>query len=276
MIGTSNKHIFEKYEDVEELIKTINTSKVKTRILISLTKKPMRLSDISDSVGCKQPNTHSELKTLREMRLVDNENKRYSLSVFGKIVKDKLIDHINHLHNFKEYALLLNQFNDLPDSFINELESLINSQKLKNDEVNLLNNQDIFNSGKDLKLVLPIFNLNLLNLLSERTSNGLNTEIIVPSALINHISKLKNSEEYSETMKSLINSQNIEIMKMENALEMGLGVNGKWMSVGLYKIGNTYDFTSHYTSYDDNAVEFANELFKHYKKISDEVEKDEL
>ena len=63
---------------------------------------------------------------------------------------------------------------------------------------------------------------------------------------------------------------------MENALEIGLGVNGKWMSVGLYKLGNTYDFTSHYTSYAEDAIEFANELFKHYKNVSDEVYKNEL
>jgi len=65
-------------------------------------------------------------------------------------------------------------------------------------------------------------------------------------------------------------------MAMENNLEVGLGVNESLMSLGLYKMGNTYDFTSHYTSSEDDAVGFANELFKHYKNISDEVNKDEL
>ena len=48
-------------------------------------------------------------------------------------------------------------------------------------------------------------------------------------------------------------------MAMENNLEVGLGVNESLMSLGLYKMGNTYDFTSHYTSGEDDAAEFANE-----------------
>jgi len=48
-------------------------------------------------------------------------------------------------------------------------------------------------------------------------------------------------------------------MAMENNLEVGLGVNESLMSLGLYKMGNTYDFTSHYTSSEDDAAEFANE-----------------
>ncbi len=94
-----------------------------------------------------------------------------------------------------------------------------------------------------------------------RTSKGAKTEIILPSAVIKQVSKLKNSDVHLETMKFLINSPDIKLMAMENNLEVGLGVNRAPMSLRLYKMGNTYDFISHYTSSEGDAVEFANELF---------------
>ena len=191
-MGAGNNHVFKKQGNTEEIIKTILNSKTRTKILRSLTREPMRLSDISNSVGCERQNTLPELKKLRELHLVvkDDKIKTYALTVYGEIIKDRISDFIMGLDNLDGYALILNQFNDLPDSFIREFESLINSRKLKNDEINLFNNRDIFNSGEDLKLIMPIFNSNLLNSLSKRTSNGLNTEIILTPAIIRYISQL--------------------------------------------------------------------------------------
>jgi predicted transcriptional regulator len=98
----------------------------------------------------------------------------------------------------------------------------------------------------------------------------------VNPATVRYISILKKQEEYTKNISLLMNSPKFGVMETENNLEMGLGVNESLMSIGLYKLGNTYDFSSHYTSSENDAVEFANELFKHYKNISDEVDKDGL
>jgi len=95
----------------------------------------VRLSELSDFVGCKQSNTSSELKELYEMNLIDNKNKRYSLTVSGGIIKHKLVDLITFLDGSESFGWLLNNFSDIPDPFIRELESLINSRKIKTTEL---------------------------------------------------------------------------------------------------------------------------------------------
>jgi len=160
----------------------------------------VRLSELSDFVGCKQSNTSSELKELYEMNLIDNKNKRYSLTVSGGIIKHKLVDLITFLDGSESFGWLLNNFSDIPDPFIKELESLISSRKIKNDGTNLLSNQDLFNCTGDLKLITPLFNTKLLNLIVNRTLSKLKTEVIVNPAAVRYISSLKKQEEYTKNM----------------------------------------------------------------------------
>jgi len=78
---------------------------------------------------------HYQLKELYEMNLIDNKNKRYSLTVSGGIIKHKLVDLITFLDGSESFRWLLNNFSDIPDPFIRELESLINSRKIKMTEL---------------------------------------------------------------------------------------------------------------------------------------------
>ncbi len=246
----ANKNRPFKSWNAEELMEIIHNSSVRETILLLLTGEPMRICDISKSIGCKPPNIHSDLKKLHEFHIVQNKDKKYLLTVFGKSIQSRCSEYKKDLNALGGCAPLLNQFEELPEHFADKLVSLITSEKIRKSEINLLNNKEIFNCTEDLKLILPVFNTGLLKLLHKRTQKGLKTEIIVTPAIIRWISQQKEREEYFEIIEYLMNSQDIEIRTMENDFEVGLGVNGKWASFGLYKIGNIYDFSSHYTDYE--------------------------
>jgi len=258
------------YEKIESAIKKIYTSCLRTKIFISLNKKPKRLCDIYAVVSCKPQNASAVIKELLEMLLVENTGEGYALTVWGEIIKHKTLEIIKILNTFKKHDnWWMSHIIEIPDEFLYELGALSNSEIIGSD-VDILSAHNehiaVIKKARELKVITPVFYSDFVEALFERTKKGLKTELVITPEIVRYISTIMLKE--NSKLIDIFKSKNISVAKMKNGLKMGLTLTEKTMMLGLYKFDNTYDFFSHFKSSDRNAVGWGNKLFNYFRKNS--------
>lgn len=252
-----NKFDLKKYDFVSEDVKYAANSIIRLKILSLLYEKPHNMKELADETKLSYSSISSTINGLELKDFVYRRSNRYHLSTSFKV-------HMKHVLELKEVVNLLNRFfnivdghlvDKIPNQSVMELNLLGKAELLESDGIDAYK---IFNfiessltSANHVQCILPFYHVNLNEKLNGLVSKGRFVEIIV-SKEVWEIYEKKSKVKYVSSFKGKNNFLLI--------------VTDEVMILGLFKENESFDQNRLITSDNDEAIQWANNLFKNFKK----------
>ena len=252
-----NENYLKNYDFVSEDVKFVANSIIRLRILAALFEKPQNMKDLADYTRLSYSSISSTLHGLELKEFVYRESNKYYLSNSLKALMD-------HILELKEVVNLLNRFFNIieghlvhmiPDESVIELHMIADSELLESGGIDAykISNfvEDALSEAKRVRCILPFYQLNFNKQLNYLVKKGRRVEILA-------------SEEVFDIYEDKSESKYLSSFKGKN--NFFLIVTDKRMILGLFKENGHFDQNRLLTSRNRDAVRWANNLFKNFKK----------
>ncbi|MGL6298112.1 MAG: helix-turn-helix transcriptional regulator [Methanobacteriaceae archaeon] len=231
-----NNNVSKKNLKEEDFSKTttILNSYIKTKILISLYVKHKTLKELRKSVNNPSSSIIHSINKLKEEGLVI-KSAEYSLTSKGYLITSNLIKLIQnwHLMNYDIDFWLDNDISDIPNNFLKNRHYLKFSEEIvlnpENYSESFYKYSKKIASSKNLKLIVPFFGVEHLNLLTNNINPNCNLELITTPEIWRKIDKQNYYEKLKEKTKGKIN-----IWIIEKIPSLFLTNSEKFFSIGLF------------------------------------------
>ena len=268
------KNILEIYEGVNEDLKFLLTSKVRTKVVISLIEGPHNLGNLKKDLNLNAASISHALKNLGERQFVVKGNNAYNLSQKGRIICIKLIDVIktvNAVHGNEKFWLN-HDIEDIPKSLLSTLGDISDSILVESEPTDLFkpfeNYNDILLESNNIKGLSPIFRLDFVESVQKNVENGADVELIFTNNVLTKLLSTIDSECLLD-LENYISMDNLKIWYINNDVKVAFTVTDKFLSFGLFSSTGEYDSTKDLISDDPDALAWGNRLFDYYKAKSE-------
>ncbi len=257
IIVNENKNYLKNYDFVSEDVKFAANSIIRLRILAALFEKPQNMKDLSDLTKLSYSSISSTIHGLELKDFVYRESNKYYLSNSLRVI-------MGHVLELKEVVNLLNRFFNIieghvvrmiPKKSVAEMSMISNSKLLESGGIDAYK---IFNYIGDalidadkVRCILPFYQLDLNKQLNYLVRKERYVEIIA-------------SHEVFEIYEEKSESKYLSSFKGKN--NFLLIVTDRMMILGLFKENGHFDQNRLLTSKNGDAIKWANNLFKNFKK----------
>lgn len=262
-------------EEFKEM-RYILTSTMRTKLIISLYDKTKNIQDLRNELDKPSATILHGLKELENLSYVKKLNKYYSLTSNGHILAVNLIKLIENWYSIK----INKQFWDSHDLSGIPKREIQNIYKLKNSEYvsstttdlskALTSYMELIEEAENLKIMLPVFSEihidKIMELLKSRSLKEL--EIITTEDVFHSI------ENHPKYKTNLLNNESVRIHVLrKNELKLFLSISSKFSCLTLFFNDGHYDDSQMLIDRTEEGLEWSNNLFDHYKELSDKNEK---
>ncbi|WP_405307234.1 helix-turn-helix transcriptional regulator [Methanobrevibacter sp.] len=254
---SENKNYLKYYNLVSEDVKFAANSIIRLRILAALFEKPQNMKGLTDLTKLSYSSISSTIHGLELEEFVYRESNKYYLSNSLKMI-------MVHVLELKDVVNLLNRFFNMfeghvvrviPNKSVVELNMICNSDLLESggiDAYKIYNFiEDALIDANKVRCILPFYHLDLNKQLNCLVNKDKYVEIIV-------------SHEIFEIYEERSESKYLSSFKGKN--NFLLIVTDKMMILGLFKENGHFDQNRLLTSKNSDAIRWANNLFKNFKK----------
>ena len=252
-----NQNYLKNYDDVSEDVKYAANSIIRLKILALLFEKAHTMKNLADMTKLSYSSISTTLNGLELKGFVYRESNKYYLSNSLKIQMKNILE-------FKDVVNLLDKFFNIfeghivdmiPNQSVIELHLIGKANLLESNGIDpyKINNfiENALSDAKKAYCVLPFYHISFKDKLDELVADNIYVEAFVSNEVFEIF-------EESSQIKYL-NSFN----KKNNFL---LIVTDKIMILGLFKENGHFDQNRLLTSDNKNAVKWANNLYKIFKK----------
>lgn len=252
-----NKNYLKNYDFVSEDVKFAANSIIRLRILAALFEKPQNMKNLADLTRLSYSSISSTIHGLELKDFVYRESNKYYLSNSLRVI-------MKHILELKDVVNLLSRFFNIieghvvhmiPKKSVGELHMLCNSDMLESggiDAYKIYNFiEDALVDANEVRCILPFYHLDFNKQLNYLVNKGKHVEMMV-------------SHEIFEIYEEKSESKYLSSFKLKN--NFLLIVTDKMMIFGLFKENGHFDQNRLVTSRNGDAIEWANNLFKNFKK----------
>lgn len=252
-----SKNYVKNYDSISEDVKFAANSIIRLKILAALFEKPQNMKDLAKFTRLSYSSISSTLHGLELKDFVYRESNKYYLSNSLKV-------QMNNVLELKEVVNLLNRFFNIidghiidmvPNQSVAELYLLGKAKLLESKGIDAykINNyiENALDDANRARCILPFFQKDFNEKLNTLVRNGKYVEIIV-SHEIYEIYEEKSDVRYMSSFK-----------EKNNFL---LIFTDKIMILGLFKENGQFDQNRLVTSKNRDAIIWANNLFRNFKR----------
>ncbi|MGB9838848.1 helix-turn-helix transcriptional regulator [Methanothermobacter sp.] len=240
------------YSEVKEELRFIFGSEVRLKVLLALRNGPMELSEMRTVIRSSSSTILHAIYQLEEKRMVSRTSRRYELSATGRIISLKvqgIIRSLLALGDLSEF-LIDHDLSSIPDHLLSSIEALEGATILESKPENLTEPYEVV------------------------AKNALNSERVwILSGVYQPFygdlmrSRVKAEIILSEDLAAPIESdlpQNVRIHTIPEKLNFSLIITEGSMALSLFLSDGLYDTSRVLFSRDDEAIEWAWSLFRHF------------
>ncbi|MEG3225501.1 MAG: hypothetical protein BME94_08370 [Methanobacteriales archaeon Met13] len=266
---------YEILDEVQDNLKFLASSGVRSKIMLSLKEGPKNLSELREGIVLRSSTILHGTNELEKRHMVYKKGDRYILSPTGMILTLKLIDMVQSVAVAKKFEKLWNghQIDSIPEDLILEIGSLINSSLIESEPTDIFlthtNFTEILSNSKKFRGISPFFHPEFPNLLIALVSKGVETQLIVTKSIMNKVYELAAQD--PETFTKISSKENFEVWLIEEDVKLALTVNDEIVSFGLALDDGTYDYSMDLVSDDHDAILWGEKLFEYYLKKSKKI-----
>ena len=251
------------------LINIIWLSEKRRKLLLYLKEGPKNIEEIKASFSVTSRFIVPEIKKLIKKDIIIEENELYSLSNIGELITENMQSLLNTEN-------LIEQNNDYWEN--NDLSSIPKNLyqrigDLRNNKLYEFEVEDVFEppeqlmmnvrTAQNIMLVMPFIPPPLFTIFSEPLEKGVKMSIVFTKPIFE---KLK--MEYPKELNEYLGSKNVDMFICDGHVKIPMiVVMDNFLLMGFFNKNGIYG-NSELMSYDENAIEWAKELFLYYKNES--------
>lgn len=247
-------------------VRFLLASKIRPKLLLLLHNSNNDLNGFRMNLDKPSASILHGLKELESANLIKKDFKYYSLTSKGILCAtslEKLFEDLYIFQSNKDFWLNHSIESIPPESFKNAY-LLKDSVFIESDEQNLSKSRmkilDLLSRCKDMKIILPIFIDEHLELILENLENGNNLVLITNEQVL---SSLKKSHYYDELLDYSKKGQ-VSIRKVDDDLKLFLTTCDNGMALNLFFIDGFFDNSCCIFNENTDGIKWANFLFQKY------------
>lgn len=261
-------------EQVYPEVKFLLASKVRTKIMIILQDKILKLENIRDLTEITSSTISHGINQLIEKNLIEKNGEYYLLTSKGTILSLKIIDLLKQLNTINSCNDFWanHQVKELPPQLLQNIKVFHEAEVIESTKTNIGNPfttylEMISNSDK-FKAILPIFFPRHLDTIKFLLKNDCKVEIIVTpeiyQILLNQLGK--------NELKNYIHKGLLKLWKFNSSLHFALMFSKNLIILGLFLLNGEYDPSKLVLTHDKEARLLGNNLFNHYLRKSEKID----
>jgi len=247
-------------------------SDLRKKIIIKLYDDKKPLGHLRDDLKINSTTAIHALKELEKYNITFQDNdKNYSLTNIGRVVAIKLLDFSDVaevLEKHKEFWLK-HDLSGIPEHLIEKMGWLKDSELIKDTDTEIFkahtNYINLLKNAKEIRGVSSIFIPDFELLYKELATEMIDVHLILSKDVIAKIDK---------TILNQINigsNLNFNLFVMNINLKAAVSVTDYFLSLGLFRLDGTYDYSNDLISFSKEAITWGNEFFDHYARLSERV-----
>lgn len=253
-----------KQELTEEFsgIKYILTSKMRSKLLLSLYKHPKKLEELRNELKKPSATILHSLKELETINLVKKFQKSYELTSNGFLLSTNMIKLIENWNSVNKNKTFWNShdISQLPEDLLKNIYLLKDAEYVNSTTTNLSNAFNTYinliSNTKNLDIILPIYSENhlkyFIELLRKDKLDSLN--LIINKKILN---SMKKNDILNE---SILKNEKVSIKCIDEELKIFLTCSDDFMTLTLFFNDGHYDDSQILVAKDDNAIKWATTL----------------
>jgi predicted transcriptional regulator len=266
---------YELLDEVQDNLKFLAISGVRSKIMITLEDGPKNLSEIRELIDLRSSTILHGMNELEKRNIVHKTGDRYNLSPVGKILTLNFADLVNSVIVAKRFEKLWDghDISGMPNHLILQIGSLINANLIESEPTDIykphMNFTQLLSQSKKFLGVSPLFHPDFKDLMIEMVSKGVDTKLIVTESIMNKLYELAAQE--PEIFTNLTSQDNFELWLTDEKVKIGFTVTDQFVSIGLAFEDGPYDYSMDLVSDDRDAILWGEKLFEYYREKSKKI-----
>ncbi len=264
--------IFDKmYEEFREIL----VSSVKMKILMSLLEGTKTSRQLMEEIGISLSSILHTARELEDKKWIEEGKEGFVLTPAGKIIGQKVLDITNSFYitgKHKEFWLT-HDIDGIPKQFIARIGEIRDSEIVRSSSSNLLQVLALYvnhvSKAKDVMGISPVYVEEFSNLVKKLLKKGAKIKLIISKNIADKVFETY-KREADEELRKKVEERNLEIWLIDE-VKIAMTVTESFVSIGLFNLDGTYDFSQDLIGYEEEAIKWGGELFEYYKSRAKEV-----
>lgn len=253
----NNEEYIENFEEIFENVRFTANSYVRLKILACLFERPQNMREMTDATGLSYSSVSSNMHDLELKNILYRDHNKYYLTNSAKV-------RIENVLELKWIISLLNEFFNIldghivdmiPNESVMELYLLGKAKLMESSGVDAYRTYNFIekclSQAESVKCIMPFFYESFFAILKDLISQNKDVEILVPQIYLEVFQEKSEIEDL------------IPFKEYDSFL---LIVTDKVMILGLFLENGNFDQNRLLTSKNEESIEWANNLFKNFKK----------
>lgn len=265
-----NKHSV--YEDIEEQLKFIISSGVRTKMLMSLYERAKASGTLREELGLGASTVIHAARDLEKEKLLVEKEDGYHLTAIGKIITLKLTDTfkvMSVLDAHKDFWLT-HEMDGIPKEFLERIGELEEAEIIKSTPTDVIKSLAYYfklvRGAKEVYGVSPIFHPRFPEIIEKLVEKGTKVKLVLTEEIF-EIGK----EKYYHLFEELINKENFQVWVSESPIKVAFTVTDSFLALALFNLDGGFDSNNDLVSENKRAINWGRELFEYYKKRANRV-----
>lgn len=255
------------------LLELIFLSEKRKDLILFLKDGPKSISEIKENLNVGLVAILPQLKKLRENSLVSKAGDVYSLAPLGIAIAGRMKQMTDVLNVFgSKYEYWANHaVESIPDPLrerIGELANCTFSDPPDRTRLFEPHREFVENLMKSKKIsgIASVFHPLYPSLFLTFAKNGVDVSLLVTRPIYERI-----KEEYKAEMNEFLKFENASFYVYDKKIELAYVVTDRFLSLTLPFSDGTYDHKEDVLCFDSQAIQWGEDLFAYYRKISDKI-----
>jgi predicted transcriptional regulator len=252
-------------------------SELKLGLLSSLLRGEKKLSTLREELGSSGSTIIHALNELEAMNLTQQTDKHYTLTPLG-VIEAQLIEEVSStvevLEKFSDFWLR-HDITAIPSHLLRRMGALRDSNLIQNDSTELdrvhLTFKQLLLSSRRVWGVSPIFHSDFIGAFQLMLSEGATADLILTREVLEKTLTMADTEQ----ILAYVEKDKLRIF-LAGELRIALTVTENSFSMGFFSLNGAYDYSRDLVSSSPRAIEWGEELFRHFLKDAERLELEDL
>ncbi len=252
--------------DSSEVIRLLTCSDLRKNLILTLNNGSASLADLRQHTGVSSTAAIHALRELEKDHLTSQDDKRnYTLTNIGKILALKLECLVKAANVLAEHApfWLDHDLSGIPETSLMDIGALEEAHLLTSTPTDVFKAFSTFvmllENSRKIRGVSPIFTPDLIEIFIGLVAKGIPIELIVTREVLD---KTLESSPRGPLQEAL--DANLKLFVIDHNPKTAFTVTDYFVTIGLYRFGESYDYSDELLCYSEEGITWGNTLFDYY------------
>ncbi|MDY6964609.1 MAG: winged helix-turn-helix domain-containing protein [Halobacteriota archaeon] len=265
------------YEKASDWLRLLARSEIRIKILANLNEGVKNLGELREVLDLSSSTILHGMRGMELEALIENTATGYALTNIGKIqtiLINDLIKSIAVLSKDRDFWLN-HDISGIPEHLLKRIGELNDYEFVRSTPEDLLKTMSnylyLVMKAKEVKGVSVVFAPQFPSVFKKLVKEKADVQLILTREVM-----AKTLETSRGILESLIPKPNFRLWEIDEEVKVAFSVTDSFLSFGLLRNDGTYDFDADLIAHDNEALNWARDLFEYYRKRSKMIGLDDI